>query len=128
MVTAVGQHLIRYPDPPWVTGEVSRYWVNRSDHLQGRELPASVTPVAFLGAAAIVLMAAEATLAETISDLQGEPSRGLGPFSVLYAYMTRRNAPGSRKPLPDLPVPEEFKQVFRDWAAGKVNFIGVAPE
>ena len=24
--------------------------------------------------------------------------------------------------LPDLPVPDEFKQVFRDWAEGKVNF------
>ena len=36
--------------------------------------------------------------------------------------MAHRNAPGSKIPLPDLPVPEEFKQVFRDWAEGKVNF------
>jgi hypothetical protein len=128
VMTAVGEHLTRYPDPPWVTGEVSPwYWVSNSD-LQDGELPASVTPVAFLGAAAIALMTTEATLAQTISALQGEPSRGLGPFSVLNAYMTRRNAPGSRTPLPDLPVPKEFKQVFRDWAEGKVNFIGPAPE
>ena len=128
VMTAVGQHLTRYPDPPWVTDEVSPwYWVGRSD-LQDLELPASVTPVAFLGAAAIALMTTEATLAQTISDLQGEPSRGLGPFSVLYAYMTRRNAPGSTTPLPDLSVPEEFKQMFRDWAEGKVSFIGPTPE
>jgi hypothetical protein len=128
VMTPVGQHLTRYPDPPWVTGKVTPwYWIGRSD-LQDRELPASVTPVAFLGAAAIALMATEATLAQTISDLQGEPSRGLGPFSVLYAYMTRRNTPGPGTPLPDLPVPEEFKHVFRDWAEGKVNFIGTAPE
>jgi hypothetical protein len=25
-------------------------------------------------------------------------------------------------------VPEEFKQVFLDWAEGKVNFIGPAAE
>lgn len=128
VMTAVGQHLTRYPDPPWVTGEVSPWYEAGRSDLQDRELPASVTPVAFLGAAAIALMTTEATLAKPISDLQGEPRRRLGPFSILYAYMTRRNAPGSRTPLPDLPVPEEFKQVFRDWAEGKVNFIGPAPE
>ena len=128
VMTAVGEHLTRYPDPPWITGNVDPwYWVDGPD-LQDRELPASVTPVAFLGAAAIALMTAEANLAEIIRDLRGEPSRGLGPFSVLYAYMTRRNAPGTRTPLPDLPLPEEFKQVFRDWAEGKVNFTEPAPE
>jgi NACHT domain len=128
VMTVVGQHLTRYPDPPWVTGETDQwYWIAGSD-LQDRELPASITPVAFLGAAAIALMTTEATLAKTISELQGEAWRGLGPFSILYAYMTRRNTPGSRTPLPDLPVPEEFKQVFRDWAEGKVNFTGPTPE
>jgi NACHT domain len=126
-MSAVGQHLTRYPDLPWVTGKVSQgYWENRRD--PNRELPASVTPVTFLGAAAIALMTAEARLAKIISDRQRKRSWGLGPFNVLYAYMTRRNAPGSKTPLPDLPVPEEFKQVFRDWAEGKVSFIGPAPE
>jgi hypothetical protein len=27
--------------------------------------------------------------------------------------------------LPDLPVPAEFRQVFRDWAAGSVSFVEV---
>jgi hypothetical protein len=128
VMTAVGQHLTRYPDPPWVTGKVDRwYWTDYSK-LQEGEIPASVTPVAFLGTAAIALMTAETELAKNIRDLQGKPSRGLGPFSVLYEYMTHRNAPGSGTPLPDLPVPEEFKQVFRDWAEGKINFIAPAPE
>jgi hypothetical protein len=128
VMTAVGQHLTCYPDLPWATGEVSQwYWLDDSD-LQNSELPAAVTPIAFLGAAAVALMTTEATLAKTVSALHGEPSRGLGPFSVLYSYMTRRNAPGSRTPLPDLPVPEEFKQVFWDWAEGTVNFTAPAPE
>jgi hypothetical protein len=96
--------------------------------MRDQGLPGSVTPVAFLGAAAIALMTTEATLAKTVSRLKDEPSRGLGSFSVLYAYMERRNASGPRTPLPHLPVPEEFKQVFLDWAEGKVNFIGPATE
>jgi hypothetical protein len=30
--------------------------------------------------------------------------------------------------LPELPVPEKFKPLFRDWAAGKVNFTAPAHE
>ena len=129
VMTAVGQYLTRYPEPPWVTGKVDRRYPSVAfDDLQDPELPASVTPIAFLGAAAIALITTEAALTETGGDLQGKPFQGLGSFTVLYTYMTRRNAPGSSTPLPDLPVPEEFKQVFRDWAEGKVNFIGTAPE
>jgi hypothetical protein len=128
VMTAVGQHLTRYPNPPWVTGKVDQwYWADHSG-LQTGEIPSFVTPVAFLGAAATALITAETEPSKTIDRLRGDPSRVLGPFSVLYAYIMRRSAPGSRTSLPDLPVPEEFKQVFRDWAEGKVNFIAPAPE
>jgi hypothetical protein len=30
--------------------------------------------------------------------------------------------------LPELPVPEKFKPLFRDWAEGRVNFTAPAPE
>jgi hypothetical protein len=40
----------------------------------------------------------------------------------------QRWIPGTFPTLPDLPVPEEFRQVFRDWAEGKVNFVGPAPD
>jgi hypothetical protein len=29
--------------------------------------------------------------------------------------------------LPDLPVPERFRQLFRDWADGKVDFMAPVP-
>ena len=128
VMTAVGRHLTRYPDLPWAMGAVDKWFWLDEPELRDQGLPDFVTPVAFLGAAAIALMTTEATLAQTIRILKDEPSRWLGSFSVLYAYMARRNSPGSRTPLPRLPVPEEFKQVFLDWAEGKVNFIGPAAE
>ena len=30
--------------------------------------------------------------------------------------------------LPDLPVPKAFRQVFRDWAEGRVNFVAILKE
>jgi hypothetical protein len=54
-------------------------------------------------------------------------------FSDLYAYIDRRylrtpELKARELPLPDLPVPQEFQQVFRDWAEGDVNFTVSAPE
>lgn len=48
-----------------------------------------------------------------------------GPFSPVEQYCARR-INGSADPIPDLPVPDEFRQVFRDWAEGKVNFTAPA--
>jgi hypothetical protein len=40
-------------------------------------------------------------------------------------HLRRRVQPGqSAEPLPDLPVPEAFGQLFRDWADGKVSVSG----
>jgi hypothetical protein len=47
----------------------------------------------------------------------------LGPLRDLHDYIKCRSGPAPGRPLPDLPVPEEFKQIFRDWAEGRVNFI-----
>jgi hypothetical protein len=52
----------------------------------------------------------------------------LGPFSDLQIYIMHRQQGRRGNQLPELPVPEEFKQVFRDWAEGKVNFVGPAPD
>jgi hypothetical protein len=56
----------------------------------------------------------------------------LGPFSDLQIYIMHRQQGGRGIQLPELPVPvpvpEEFKQVFRDWAEGKVNFVGPTPD
>ena len=56
-----------------------------------------------------------------------DPER-LGPFSDLQIYIMHRQRGRRGIQLRELPVPEEFKQVFRDWAEGKVNFVGPAPD
>jgi hypothetical protein len=65
-------------------------------------------------------MSAESDKSRPTQILNGDASR-LGPFSGLYTYMEHRHGDLGR-PLPELPVPDEFKQVFRDWAEGRVSF------
>ena len=45
-----------------------------------------------------------------------------------HLYAAHRMHPEQRQSLPKLPVPDKFKQMFLDWAEGKVNFTGPAPE
>ena len=52
----------------------------------------------------------------------------LGLFSELQIYIMHRQQGRRGIQLRELPVPEESKQVFRDWAEGKVNFVGPAPD
>jgi hypothetical protein len=84
-------------------------------------------PFTYLGGAAVFLMSAELDRTIPSHELESDPTR-LGSFSDLYLYVEFRQAPESALLLPDLPVPEEFRQVFRDWAEGKVNFVGPAPD
>jgi hypothetical protein len=46
---------------------------------------------------------------------------------VLFRYIAnRRNSTDYE--LEDLPVPDEFKKVFRDWAAGRIDFVDLGTE
>jgi hypothetical protein len=45
--------------------------------------------------------------------------------SLLRRYFTCRLTHDADE-LPDLPVPAQFRQVFRDWAEGRVNFVELA--
>ncbi len=120
--TAVGHYLVNHPRPPWIDG--SAY--DRS-HFKWARLacanarPSLPGPLVYLGAAATLLLSAESDPTPPAHPLEGDPSR-LGPFHELYAYMERRLKPGPGRPLPDLPVPDAFKQTFGDWAEGQVNF------
>jgi hypothetical protein len=66
------------------------------------------------------LIAAESDNSRLEDVLAHDPS-ALGPFSELYAHMEHRHRE-VRRPLPELPMPDEFKDIFRDWAECKVNF------
>jgi hypothetical protein len=125
--TECGEHLIAHPDPPWVVGQVHAwstgdYWSN----LRRNHRPEFLGPSCYLGGAVVGLMSIEQNPSEALTALQADESN-LGVFSGLYPYIDRR-ANGARIPLPDLPVPERFKQIFRDWADGKICFARFASE
>ena len=120
----VGRHLTGILQPPWID-RATDYW----DSYQWTE-PASqadrsspIDPTAYLGGAAILLILVETSNARAPDALGSDPS-SLGRFSDLYWYIESRQtgSPDSQQ-LPYLPVPEEFKLLFRDWAARKVNFV-----
>ena len=118
----IGNHLINYPQLPWVT-ERADTWSSYpwSGPAAEDAAQAHVDPIAYLGAAGTVLISAESGDSAPSRVLDGDPSR-LGPFSDLYPYLERRWSADPNLPLPDLPVPEEFKRTFRGWAEGRVNF------
>jgi len=63
----------------------------------------SIESLAYLGAAAVLLSSAES--------------------AGLYSHMEQRFVPDAARPERELPVPEDLKQVFRDWAEEKINFL-----
>jgi hypothetical protein len=125
-LTAVGRHLITSPKPPWVTGysfdTVYHYQVG-TESARNQIMP---DPVTYLGVAAAVLISIEASILR-ISVLSETGECFSSPFDGLNPYIRCRIS-GNRRRLPDLPVPEEFKQVFRDWAEGKADFTVPAPD
>jgi hypothetical protein len=86
----------------------------------------SLAPITYLGGAAVALTLAESDIVRASAELSLYPAI-LGPFCMLVSYIQRRKALGSDVQLSDLPVPDEFKQIFHDWAERKVNFIAPAP-
>jgi hypothetical protein len=121
----VGQYLSEYPQPPWVIGKTETWssydWsVSPSPDADRPNLG----PITYLGAAGVALISVESDESSPVHVVQvlGEDPARLGPFSDLDFYMRRRRGEGLSLALPELPVPDEFKQVFQDWAEGKVNF------
>jgi hypothetical protein len=119
----VTEYLRNNPIP--LTGQIRFPWMltrhlNRPSGSKLRPLE----PTTYLGVAAVWLIVAEVNIFADPSFLNDYhlPS----PLENLDSYIERRN--GGLNDLPEVPVPEEFRQVFRDWAEGKVNFVGPAPD
>lgn len=64
----------------------------------------------------------EAPRLTVIAAAESEPRPG--DMRSLARYMESRLT-GETGELPDLPLPAEFRQLFRDWAAGTVNFVEI---
>jgi hypothetical protein len=117
-LVAFGAYLIDHRELPWLDMTA----VDATTLLDSEPLPAvldrrppPLSQVAYLGAAALLLIMEETQLLTTQAD------RPLGPLRHLAPYLTRREGLRRRTELPSLMVPEEFKQVFRDWAEGRID-------
>ena len=129
---AVGRFLADHPDPPWLSIHLpSRYepvsLFDKDDFTPGLSLFETKDPIAYLGAAAAILIAAEMTRHRILPE---EGDLSLGAFSSLYPYISLRWGNEHASQLPQLPVPERFQYLFRTWAARNIDFVrySVDPE
>lgn len=124
-ITAVGHYLTHHPQPPWGNGKINSEKWKFPD--TAPEASVTLSPITYLGGTAIALILAELDLfVEPSTTLSLNPAQ-LGPLHAILPYIQRRRIPGASVPLPDLPVPEEFRQIFQDWAESKVNFTTSTP-
>jgi hypothetical protein len=123
-LTRAGHYLKRHPRPPWVNGKAYPFSnMIREGAPSPYNLPEPLDPVTYLGAAAILLIALES---EENAMLRDVATQELGPLNELRPYIRQPWDPNSAAQLPDLPVPPSFQQTFRDWAQGKISFVGIS--
>jgi hypothetical protein len=118
-LAAIGQHLVRHSNLPWFGGELllkNNSYDKAHAGLVGGTESGQLGPNEYLGAISIL-----AALAE--SDGWSVPPRSLnlGPVAEFSAYLHRRDQVKPWLTLPDLPVPEQFQQMLRDWAEGRID-------
>jgi hypothetical protein len=132
-ITAIGQWVIGHPELPWVLSPTPliRGLENmiRDYLVQPRELPV-LGQDGNLGTAVVLCIAVEADEPAPIRvppDQSGPAEPAATSMRPLARYVSRRLG-GETAELPDLPVPAEFGQLFRDWAAHRVDFVEVNAE
>ena len=116
VLTAVGEYLLNHPDPPWLAAGVQDWYLSAERY---DDAPVRLTPTAYLAATALLLIAAEGN---RLDSSYAEASKSV-LLHELHPYFARREGRNPGAALPDLPVPDRFKQTFRDWADRRVNFI-----
>ncbi|HEV3383026.1 MAG TPA: hypothetical protein VG142_18825 [Trebonia sp.] len=120
-LAVLGRYLSEHPQPPWVTGSVHVWPGFFAARSRDEEQPhRSLDPMPYLGAAVALLIAAEAA-SQRIPPAAG--AQWFGPLSGLHAYILRRWGLGPDEDLSDLPVPDGFKLLFRDWATRQADFV-----
>jgi len=125
-LASVGQYLAEHP-VPWTTRPGDAW----DDYPWNNEVTVTTVPslssIEYLGAAAVLLMSEEFITQPAIWALEKDLTPHFGALNPLYDYIKLRRNPESTTPLPELPVPDDFKQLFRDWAHGNVNFTAPGP-
>jgi hypothetical protein len=119
-LTAFGEYLIGHPEPPWLEYSQSAWddiYSILDDRIFFTGRAAPLNQAAYLGAAAMLLI-----LEEIRPGRAYLAKRRLGPLRHLAPYLTCRQGLGKRTELPDLMVPDQFRQTFRGWAEGRFDF------
>ncbi len=113
---AFGHFLLEHHEPPWLRGRLGYWeWTEVLVTDPDAAAPAPLSQAAYLGAAAILAVMLDAGL------MMADTALNLGPLSDLAPYLARRRSESAE--LPELAVPEEFRQTFRDWAEGLVDVV-----
>jgi NACHT domain len=129
-LAVIGQHLLNQEWPPRVhispSDNISNYRYNitiiKNIYRDEIPFPDWNDEQLSLGISTIMCIGIELTdLSESDARVAAEQQK-TGPGSLLHRYITRRLTHDADE-LPDLPVPAQFRQVFRDWAEGRVDFV-----
>ena len=127
---AFGEYLLNHPAPPWLKGAADYAEGSAS---RGRNSTKSTIPLdelsrtAYLGAAAITAILSESSQKTFRPPISALPE--LVPYQSFRQDAIRRTKLLSKvNTLQDLPVPYEFQQIFRRWAALGVTVTGEQAE
>jgi len=140
-----GEYLLDHPAPPWINGA--------ADYGEGGTSPGTeptdtaipldgLSRMAYLGAAAMIAIMSESSqrtfqpLFKALLDLvpyqyfrrdayQPAESPRQGNPGILGPQFRRTKVSLDVNKLPDLPVPYEFEQTFRGWAALRITVTGI---
>jgi hypothetical protein len=111
-----GSYLMDHHEPPWLRGGLGySIWVQVLTEDPDAAAPAPLSRAACLGVAAILPIMLEAGLIPAGTEFK------LGPLDPVVPYLECREGRAPGTALPDLPVPDEFRQTLRDWADGRVS-------
>jgi hypothetical protein len=124
-MVAAGQYLSNIGSPPWVQAPITPLYPGRDKGIAESCRFPTLDPISYLASAVVAFIEAETDDNWGRSMHEASPP---GVFTEMYPYIECRYGSGSEPPLRELPVPNEFKQVFREWAEGKVNFIRPVPD
>ena len=121
--SAVGEYLDYRPTLPWCVVKSDSPLVSKRELEHLSSVQVSVDPLTYLGLAAVICIVLE------IDDRPLKYHAALeGLVPDLAAYIMSRWGYEATESLQDLPIPDHFRGVFRQWATGSVNFSRVGDQ
>jgi hypothetical protein len=120
---AIGSFLCNHSSPPWIRGMIGKWDPDtQTEGASQSATPAELSQMSYLGALAVLSILTERG---EIGDAYDGQAQKLGPLSDFYPYLSHRRGIYSRHALPALPIPDGFNVIFREWAARRVDLVGI---